>query len=413
MQITHKRDKFHLSYCTNVHPGESWEDIFNNLNAYLPQIKSQVCPDDKFGIGLRLPQRGLCDLVNDIEQVEKFKLWLEQNGLYVFTINAFPMGDFHGARVKEQVYLPDWLQDERLTYTNLVADVLSTIMPSTIDFATISTVPGGSKSRIKTLGERKRIAEQIALAALHLFKIKNKSDREILLLLEPEPCCFLETIDETISFFESILWSDENISFLSQESRLPKAECKELIQAHIGVCYDTCHAAVEYEDGKDSLLRLSEANIRIGKLQISSGLKIQSLDEVNLNWLRKFPNDIYLHQVVFKNRSFIKRFLDLPNFFKFLDSSESTQFDLSEAQCRIHYHVPIYADSVNNVSTTVDFLREVLGVAVRERLTQHLEVETYTFNILPVGSTNLSLTDHIVSELNWVKNEVINCGNVN
>ena len=44
----------HLTYCTNIHPGETWAEVRANLERYLPRVKRRVCPDAPFGVGLRL-----------------------------------------------------------------------------------------------------------------------------------------------------------------------------------------------------------------------------------------------------------------------------------------------------------------------------------------------------------------------
>ena len=44
----------HLTYCTNVHPGESWDDVRGHLERDVPAVQERVCPDQPFGVGLRL-----------------------------------------------------------------------------------------------------------------------------------------------------------------------------------------------------------------------------------------------------------------------------------------------------------------------------------------------------------------------
>ena len=35
----------HLTYCTNIHPGETWSEVRANLERFLPRVKQQVAPD--------------------------------------------------------------------------------------------------------------------------------------------------------------------------------------------------------------------------------------------------------------------------------------------------------------------------------------------------------------------------------
>ena len=46
-----------------------------------------------------------------------------RSGLYVFTINGFPYGPFHGQPVKAAVYRPDWREAERGRYTADLAEL--------------------------------------------------------------------------------------------------------------------------------------------------------------------------------------------------------------------------------------------------------------------------------------------------
>ena len=44
----------HLAYCTNVHRGETWREIFDSLKTHTLAVREQVCPHAPFAIGLRL-----------------------------------------------------------------------------------------------------------------------------------------------------------------------------------------------------------------------------------------------------------------------------------------------------------------------------------------------------------------------
>ncbi|MEX2568428.1 MAG: xylose isomerase, partial [Cyclobacteriaceae bacterium] len=107
---------FHLTYCTNIHPGESWDATFKNLKKYIPGIKSRISPDRAFAIGLRLSDEASRELTRE-ENLVKFKNWLKEIDSYVFTLNGFPYGGFHRQVVKDEVHHPDWTTPERKDYT--------------------------------------------------------------------------------------------------------------------------------------------------------------------------------------------------------------------------------------------------------------------------------------------------------
>src|SRR5258705_11485832 len=90
----------HLTYCTNVHRGETWSETFRSLEQYTLAVRQRIGRGNPFGIGLRLSNQAARELA-DAEVLRGFRAWLGQNDCYVFTINGFPFGQFHGGRVKE------------------------------------------------------------------------------------------------------------------------------------------------------------------------------------------------------------------------------------------------------------------------------------------------------------------------
>src|SRR5258705_7992658 len=150
----------HLTYCTNIHAGESWRDIRASLDAHVPAIKSSVAPNQPMGIGLRLSGQAAAT-AREPDALASFRDQLSKLGAYVFTINAFPFGPFHGVRVKEHVYLPDWRDRERVAFTANSATVLAAVLPDGID-GSISTVPGAFKPN-------GRSSEAIDAMASHLI----------------------------------------------------------------------------------------------------------------------------------------------------------------------------------------------------------------------------------------------------
>ena len=98
----------HLTYSTLVHPGDTWEDMWTSLTTYVPQVQKRVCPNDPFGVSLRLSNSSAATLVKSKPERDKLKKFLADNNMYLYTVNAFPYGPFKNTIVKEQVYEPDW-----------------------------------------------------------------------------------------------------------------------------------------------------------------------------------------------------------------------------------------------------------------------------------------------------------------
>ncbi len=390
-------DGAHLTYCTNIHPGEAWSDVLASLTKYLPLVRDQVAPNEPFGVGLRLSAEA-ADTLAQPARLTEFRRFLADQGFYVFTLNGFPYGAFHGVRVKERVYEPDWRHPDRLRYTNLLADILAQLLPS--DHAlhgTVSTVPGAYKPALRSSDDVAVIRRQMVRHVAHLVDLERRTGRRIQLALEPEPCCLLETIEESVDFFRRHLFGPDSVRELAALTGTNADDASAALRAHLGLCLDLCHAAVEFEDPNACLARLSEAGIAIGKLQISAGLSITSFDETTLGDLRRFADPVYLHQVVESGAGQLRRHADLP------DAFDSLADPWPRDEWRVHFHVPVFQDEIGAFRSTRRFVEEVLRRHRAQPVSSHLEVETYTWDVLPATLREASVDRAIARELNWVR----------
>lgn len=388
------RSGAHLTYCTNIHPGESWDAVFENVRTHVVAVKARVAPNEPFGVGLRLSARAAATLLEP-SRLEAFKDFLRSQQLYVFTINGFPYGPFHAQPVKAAVYHPDWTDGERRRYTQALATLLAELLPPGLS-GSISTVPGGFKRDVVGPAEVRRITEQLLAQALDLHRLWERSGSEIALALEPEPCCFLETTDETVSFFEQHLLSMQARSSFSRQAGVSLSEAETSLRRHLGVCLDTCHAAIEFEEADHTLDRLQAAGLRIAKIQLSTGLRLQQPSADALSSLRAYDEPVYLHQVVARTSSGeLLRFEDLPDA---LGSPEARRAE----EWRVHFHVPLYDAELGPFTNTQAFLGRVLDRQARAALSTQLEVETYTWDVLPPAQRTESVVASIARELDWV-----------
>jgi hypothetical protein len=387
----------HLTYCTNIHAGETWDEIFERLRQNLPAIKSAASADADLGVGLRLSAIA-AEVLAGQERLAAFQEFLADGDYYVFTINGFPYGPFHGQRVKEQVYQPDWSHGERLLYSDAMADVLAALLPDGMD-GSISTVPGTFKPLASDPGVVARITENLLRHAAKLVEIERTLGKTIALALEPEPYCFLETIEETVAYFEQHLFSKAASDRLAELTGLSSPAAEDALRRHLGVCYDVCHAAVEYEDPAGSLAALRSAGIAIPKLQLSAALRIPEVTAETPETLAGFDEPVYLHQAIERRGDTLIRYLDLPDALAALDEAIGHEW-------RVHFHVPIFLDELEHFSTTQDFLREILALHKKESISPHLEVETYTWDVLPERYRGVEVSTAIARELNWVRDEL-------
>ncbi|HEX5079388.1 MAG TPA: metabolite traffic protein EboE [Geminicoccaceae bacterium] len=393
----------HLTYCTNIHRGETWPEVLAALQRHLPAIKASVALDRPFGVGLRLSALAAEALRGERARAQLRDL-LAAHDLYLFTLNGFPYGPFHGVRVKEEVYQPDWQREERLVYTDRLADLLAELMPAEPGLeGSISTVPGTFKPLAGPAGVVERIAENLVRHAAHLVLLRARTGRVIALALEPEPYCLLETVEETVRFFKQHLFADAAVERLAELCGLTRGDAQAALRRHLGVCYDVCHAAVEYEDPAGGLEALRAAGIRVPKLQLSAALRLAEVDRAGAERLRSFDEPVYLHQVVERRDGRLTRYLDLPQAFEALDGAAA---DDSPREWRVHFHVPIFLDEIEHFSTTQDFLREILAIHRANPVSAHLEVETYTWDVLPEQDRREDVATAIARELAWVRDRL-------
>lgn len=362
----------HLAYSTNVHPGETWSETFRALTEYTLPLRVIIAPDERFGIGLRLSDRASRELIEP-STLTDFRRWLDANDCYIFTINGFPFGQFHGGPIKEQVFTPDWATDERLAYTNRLFDILAQLLPAGTD-GSVSTLPGSFKEFVHDDHQVEAIRRNLLRCVNHIAALSEKFRCDLHLGLEPEPLGLFENTAETLRFFESL-----------HDSRVAR---------HLGVNYDACHFAVEYEDPLASLRSIQAAGVRISKLHLSSALRCPVTKESKAR-LREFAEDVYLHQVIARSSADgLHRYKDLPNALETNDSAE---------EWRIHFHVPLYAKLSAPLSTTIDHVDGLLDwLAENPGHATHLEMETYTWAVLPDALRSNTLVEQLTREYSWV-----------
>lgn len=397
-----KVQDFHLSYCSNIHPGESWEATFDNLKKNIPEIKRNLGVKKEFGIGLRLSNEASLILENP-DKLKEFQNWLKENNAYVFTMNCFPFGDFHRTVVKENVHSPDWTTVDRRDYTIRSFKILSQLLPEGLEGG-ISTSPISYRHWFKTESELNQAMEtatnHLIDVVASLVEIKSQTGKNLHLDIEPEPDGILENSDEMIWLFTHWLLPVGK-PMLANRLGISEDSAELAIKNHIQVCYDVCHFAIVYEEPSETFAKFEKAGLKIGKIQISAALKVMLSDDPNSHEtvarkLLPFAESTYLHQVVAKgNDGKIRSYSDLPEALKILNQVGSEEW-------RIHFHVPVFLDVYGELSSTQDQISIVLKEILKNpSITQHLEVETYTWEVLP-ESTRQSLGDSISRELGWV-----------
>jgi len=381
----------HLTYCLNIHATQTLDDVLAALSGPVAAVKAAVCPDAPFAVGLRFSGEALNELKDPAKRAA-LKAEMDTRGYHGITVNGFPYGRFHGARVKEDVYQPDWRSPERLAYTNDLADLMAEIAPQR-EVISLSTVPG----TFKPLGHgaEAEMAENYLRCVAHLVGLQTRTGVTVALAIEPEPYCFLETIAETIAYFRDHLFSPDAVARIADLTGLGPDLAAAALRRHLGLCYDVCHAAVEYEDPADSINALRTAGIPVHKLQLSAALRVANVGASERKALTQFSEPTYLHQVIRRTADGLKHHVDLPEALALGSATDGEEW-------RVHFHVPVFIDTLGAFSSTRDFLQDILAMHKENPISPHLEIETYTWDVLPADLRGATVDQDIVREMSWV-----------
>jgi hypothetical protein len=355
----------HLSYCSNIHTGEIWSEHFAQLKQHVPAVKAQVSPVNPMGLGLRFANQASIDL-QDPAALKALQSWLSEQNLYVFTLNGFPYGGFHNTIVKDQVHAPDWTTTDRRDYTIRLAHILASLL--TENEGGISTSPLSYKYWWNTAEERgqaMRTSTQHLLEVVDvLAEIEKNTGKTIHIDIEPEPDGLLSNHGDFVAWYEQILLPSGN---------------PELIRRHIQLCFDICHYGVSFDVPEASIQELKMKNIPVGKIQISSALRIdlRTQEAEKIAELQKYQEPVYLHQVkaLRKDGSYQE--------FKDLDEAFAAYTPNTYDEWRVHFHVPLFLETYGLLGSTQKEIRETLAIQKASSFTNHLEIETYTWGVLP------------------------------
>ena len=373
----------HLTYCLNVHAGESWSANLAAIRTHALAVRRRVAADRRFGLGLRL-SRSAADELAQPAALAAFRDFLAANDLYVFTINGFPYGDFHDTQVKQQVYAPDWRSHERLVYTLRLADILAELLPDQVT-GSISTVPGSYRSWFSTRSDTDALVRNLAACAAHLAELEAATGRHIVLALEPEPDCLIDTTDGSLDFFNNVLGKHDALAALPFDWR-----------RYLGICLDACHLAVLFENPTASLQALHRHGIAVPKVHLSAALR-GTTGPAMARRLADFMDGVYLHQVCIRRMS--GEIIRLPDL---NDMALKTIAREEDAEVRVHTHIPLYFEGDRELHSTSCDLSTDFFCGLRDTSVSHLEIETYTFGILPDSLASLTVEDSVCREFDWV-----------
>jgi sugar phosphate isomerase/epimerase len=362
-----------LSYCTNVHPAEDLAGVLAQLDRYAEPVRRLVGVD-VLGLGLWLPATLARELAASPELRAKLRAELDARGLEVYTLNAFPYGGFHDEVVKRSVYRPEWTDDARLRYTVDCAVVLGDLLPDSATYGSISTLPLAWRTPWTEADDEAATAALADLTGV-LDGMAAASGRPIRLAVEPEPGCVLDAVADAVRWLA------------------PRVDPR-----YVGLCLDTCHLAVSFADPAETVASIYDAGLEVVKVQASAALQVEEpTSEAARAALIDFTEPRYLHQVRERAESgLVLAADDLPEALTELPGRDAW---------RVHFHVPLHARPAAPLSATTDVLRAaVTALKSTVDVMPHVEVETYTWSVLPETAGNggdTALIRGIAAELRW------------
>jgi len=389
----------HLSYSTLVHPGDTWAEMNASLREFVPQVKKRVSPNAPFAVSLRISASSAKTLTESGAERTALADFLAREDLYVYTVNAFPYGPFKGEIVMERVYEPDWTTDDRVNYTNSVADILAEISPATVN-PSIQTAPLAFTPNVAGEKYISTFTRNVFRVVAHLLELEGRTGRRVKLAIEPEPACYLETTDETIEWFTDRIYSPAGITELAEVANIPRSEAEGAIRRYLGIVFDIGHQSVGFENITGSLNKIVGAGIPIFKLQEASSLWVEELTPDKIAALRRFTDTIYLSQTSLKQNGTITKFLNLG------DALDAFEANPVPSEMRTHFHVPVFLEELGPFRTTRFGVQEALAMHRATPLSDHLEIETYTWDVLPPELKTGDIIEYVSRELEFVLDEL-------
>ncbi|TCC51021.1 xylose isomerase [Kribbella capetownensis] len=367
----------HLGYCANVHPAGDLDGAIAGLDGCASLVRKEL-DVPVLGVGLWFPSTLADRLANSPAALNRLRRALGRNQLEVVTLNGIPHSFFTEEIVGTRVYCPDWTDPERLRYTLDLVDVLAELLPDDAAYGSISTLPLAwrvpwSKARNAAAQEAFDQVER------HLARTEARTGRRIRIAVEPEPGCVLEMLGQATA------WLSRYASPYAGGSA-------------IGLGFDTCHLAVQFEEPDRGFEMLWRAGIDVVKAQLSAAPQLADpSDYSGRRALAKLGDPKYLRQV----REWCGPGVD----------DVDLAYQLSgHAAWRMHAHVPVHKALPPPLTGTNGVLDDCLNrlVGGGHPLTHHLESEVYTWPHMP--RTQEKLAERIAGELCCLRKHLLGLG---
>lgn len=334
--------KYVLTYCSNIFKTKSLKKLVLNIKNYTQEFKYHK------------NHTSICLSKNLLAETKIKHLFLLKKN-HISSINGFVYQDFHKKNIKEKIYLPDWTSKYRFLYTQKIISIIKNYRKIK-NIISISTMPISYKEWIKK--KQKPIIIYKSIKNIE----KTHPKKNINISIEPEPYCLIECYLDVINFYT--IWIKKII---------------KKFKKYICICYDICHFSVIFDKHEIALNSINKKHIKIGKIQISSALKIILPTKINnikllLMTFLKMKKSNFLHQCITKYKENMIIYNDIAKIIKNL-------INLKNSEIRIHCHIPIYKKKFKYLNTTNSETKKTIRYIKKQNKIKNLEIESYTYHL--------------------------------
>jgi hypothetical protein len=370
-----------LGYSSNLHAAESVDELVLVIGSFTAEVRRRL-GWPQLGLDLRLGSQAIRELGEEGARA-RLRRALDAAGAAAHTLNGFPLRPFQAAVVKADAYLPDWTEAER--EQDSIALIPIALALSDSPLVTISTVPGSYRPFGPARNDAGRIAAAFGRWAGVAAHSQRESGRTVVLCLEPEPWCLLETSFDVAWFWQHAL-AEHGVAACAGLLGGDQAAARAAIARHLGVCFDTCHFSLAFEDQQAAVARLRAAGVNVAKCQFSAAPEVANpgVDSAGVAQLRALAEPRFMHQTAAcSSAGSLSKVEDL-------DQLDACLARLPNAKSvRSHFHIPVFRPpAAAGLSTTVGDSLLGLGACLQAGC-PHLAVETYTWSILAAGERDI------------------------
>ena len=277
---------------------------------YGPAVKKAVSADAPFAVSVRLSAQSASLLAGDKAERSELREFMHDEQLYLLTSNAFPYGPFKGGVVKEQVYEPDWTTEDRVRYTLEVAEVLADLVPIDIK-PSIQTAPLAFRPNVTGPDYIEAFTHNVLRVVAGLVDVERRTGRTVTLARRARAVVLPRDDSRDRRVFRTAPLRRTGAAVVAQLADLSLAQAHGALRRHLGVVFDICHQAVEFEDIPTSIGLYGAAGIPIFKLQEAAALWIPEVTADVVAELERYADTIYLTQTTQRRDGELEQFLNI------------------------------------------------------------------------------------------------------